>query len=178
MKRLPNNLTWRNWESHQIERFHEKGYTVVNRIILFGIALSAFGAGQAAAQNCTTASTAGLKANKISSLIANQYACADLSATEHWNELHNSASGSGSVLDYKKGPTDPVDPSDTVSHPTGTFSITAPSGDANPGVITYTYPSGSFGYYVVNNLTPPLYSFCGESGGAPQLAVTIQATHC
>ena len=150
----------------------------VKRIVLLGVVLSACGAGQAAAQDCTSASTAGMTPLQIKNLVSNQYACANFSPTEHWNELHNSSSGSGYVLDYKQGPTDPVDPSDTPSHPTGTFAISAPTGAQSPGVITYTYGSSSFGYYVVDNLTHPQYSFCGESGGAPQLAVTVQASHC
>ena len=151
----------------------------MTRAFVCGLSLVALGAGHALAQTCTNASTAGLTARQLLAVVSNQYVCADITPTQHWNELHASASGRGNVLDYKKGPTDPVDPSDTPTHPTGTFALSNGVGGAQgPGIITYTYGSGSYGYYVVDNLTHPQYSYCGESGGAPNLAVTISPTHC
>jgi hypothetical protein len=151
----------------------------VKRTIVFGLSLLVVGTSHVMAQNCVNASTAGMTAGQMNTLISNKYACANFSPTEHWNELHASAAGHGNVLDYKKGPTDPIDPSDTAGHPTGTFTLAnGPGGAQGPGTITYTYPSGSFGYYIVDNLSHPQYSFCGESGGAPQLAVTISPSHC
>jgi hypothetical protein len=151
----------------------------LKRIIVFGIVAMAAVAGQANAQNCATATTAGLTAGQIKTLVSNKYACANLSATEHWNELHNSSTLSGNVLDYKKGPTDPIDPSDTAGHPTGQYKIAiGPGGVQGPGTVTYTYGSLVYSYYIVNNMGAPLYSFCGASGGSPQLAVTVQAGHC
>jgi hypothetical protein len=151
---------------------------VVKRLIVFAFLLAAPGIGHAIAQSCASASTAGLSATQIIALVSNKYACVGSSPNAQWNELHNSSSGSGNVLDYKLGPASPTDPSDTPAHPTGTFAVTGPGGNSTPGVIVYTYSSGAYGYYIVNNLSPPRYSFCGQSGGAPQMAVTISASHC
>jgi hypothetical protein len=149
----------------------------VMRMTVFAIVLAACGAGQAVAQNCSDASTAGMTPGEIDTLVANKYACVGSSPNAQWNELH-AGSQSGSVLDYKLGPADPNDPSDTLAHPTGAFRITAPGGAQSPGVITYSYGTNSYGYNVVNNLGPPRYSYCGFTGGAPQLAVTISPSHC
>jgi hypothetical protein len=51
------------------------------------------------------------------------------------------------LVDYKKGPADPVDPTSTI----GSYTI-ADDGTGS-GIITYTYagsPSSSFAYYLVN----------------------------
>lgn len=152
----------------------------MKRIMTAGALALVPGAGQAMAQNCTSGTL--LTEAQISNLLANRYACANISATEHWNELHSSPY----VLDYKEGPTDPVDPSDTVSHPTGTYAITGVSGPQTTGTVTYNYGAGgTYGYniYANGSGTVPFgstgtYSFCGVSGGAPQLLVTISTAHC
>jgi hypothetical protein len=114
-------------------------------------------------------------------LVNGQYACVGTSPNAQWNELHTGNGNSGTMIDWKLGPTDPVDPSTTV----GAYQVTAgpAGGGQNPGLITYTYGSTAYGYYIVANLgasvpNPGQYSFCGYSGGAPQLAVTISASHC
>lgn len=149
----------------------------MKRIFEFVIALSALAIGPAMAQVCTTASSTGMTPTQIKNLVSSKYACVGSFPNAQWNELHNSTTGSGNVLDYKLGPSSPTDPSDTATHPTGRFAISAPNGGQGPGLITYTYGTNAYAYYVVNNLTPPQYSFCG-TGTAPQLAVTISATHC
>jgi hypothetical protein len=152
----------------------------MNPMMVAGALFLAFGAGQAMAQNCTSGTL--LQSPEITTLVANRYACVGSFPTAQWNELH---SGSN-VLDYKKGPTDPVDPSDTATNPTGTFAVTG--GDS--GTITYTYGSSAYGYNIRANGTGTgtgtgtltysvgTYSFCGVSGGAPNLLVTIAAAHC
>lgn len=138
--------------------------------------ISAIAAGPAIAQNCTSPSTSGMTPKQIVGLVSNQYACVGSYPNAQWNELHNSTTARGNVLDYKLG-SNPTDPSDTPAHPTGQYAISAPNGTQSPGLITYTYGTNSYTYYVVDNLTHPQYSFCG-TGAAPQLAVTISATHC
>jgi hypothetical protein len=156
------------------------GEVLVNRIVLAMTMLAMGDVGHAMAQTCGSSAGTGLNITQINNLIANRYACANLSPTEHWNELHTSPY----VLDYKQGPTSPTDPSDTVSHPTGTYAVTSPGGFQQPAVVTYTYGSASYGYTVINNLggaipwtAPAQYSFC-TTGGGLNLAVTIQSTHC
>ena len=148
----------------------------MHRGILLMSFLAALSLGHAHAQSCSTASSSGISASAIQSLVANQYACVGTSPNAEWNELHNSNGRAGNVLDYKKGPKDPVDPSDTASHPTGSYVIAGSHN--NPGTITYTYGTNAYGYYVVDTSTAPVYSFCGMSGGAPNLSVTISPTHC
>lgn len=149
----------------------------MKRIVGTVIISSAIAAGPAMAQTCNSATTAGMTPAQIKTLVSNKYACVGSSPNAQWNELHNSSAATGNVLDYKLGPTSATDPSDTPSHPTGQYAISAPQGAQAPGLITYTYGAQSYAYYIVNNLGAPQYSFCGV-GTAPQLAVTISPSHC
>ena len=149
--------------------------------ITFVVAMAAIGsAGPAAAQSCGPATGMPLTAQEISQLLGGRWACASLSESQHWNELHSFPF----VLDYKQGPAEPgnVDPSDTPSHPTGRYVVTGLS--ASAGMVTYLMGSASYAYTIVNNLggsipwtSPAAYSFCSAAGGM-NLAVTISATHC
>lgn len=139
------------------------------------------GLGEALAQSCSTGSK--LSPSQIRSIINGKYACANLSTTQHWNEVHTGSgfANSGQVLDYKQGPGHPTDPSDTVAHPTGTYSVSQAGADI--GQVVYNYGAGgTYGYTVRANLgsTPPslgLYSFC-TTGGGINIAVTMSAGHC
>lgn len=143
-------------------------------LIIIGGMLLVFGANHAAmAQTC---SGTRLTVTQISQLVSGRYACYGPGAwpAVEWNELHSGTIGSttntsGTVTDYKKGPTDPIDP----TKPVGTFTIGQVSKN---GAITYIYPSGSYGYYVYdNNLTAPnpgVYSFC-TTGGGINIPVTV-----
>jgi hypothetical protein len=150
----------------------------VKRIVIAGALV--FGAGQAMAQNCSTGTL--LSQIQISNLLSNRYACVGSSPAATWNELHSA----GQVLDYKLGPASPTDPSDTASHPTGTYAITGLTSPQTTGTVTYNYGSGgTFGYHVYGNqsgtvpfTTTGTYSFCGVSGGAPTLLVTVSPSHC
>jgi DNA-binding transcriptional regulator YdaS (Cro superfamily) len=139
------------------------------------------GLGEALAQNCSTGTK--LSPSQIRSVINGRYACANLSPTEHWNEVHTGTgiSSSGQVLDYKKGPGHPTDPSDTVAHPTGTYSV-SPAG-ADTGQVVYNYGAGgTYGYTIRANLGSAspnlgLYSFC-TTGGGINIAVNMSSGHC
>jgi hypothetical protein len=75
---------------------------------------------------------------QISLVVTGKYACAAQSVDRRWNELHSG----GRVIDYKAGPTDPVDPSEDV----GSYAI-APG---TPATITYNYGTGgSYTYCVI-----------------------------
>ena len=147
----------------------------MKQILAAVVAVSAITVSPAMAQNCATGT--GMSPSQIQTLVSNKYACVGSSPNAQWNELHNSSGTTGSVLDYKLGPTSTTDPSDTASHPTGQYSIKGDGNSGHPGTITYTYGAQSFAYTVIDNLTHPQYSFCG-TGGAPPLAVTISAAHC
>ncbi|WP_317704622.1 hypothetical protein [Methylomarinovum caldicuralii] len=74
----------------------------------------------------------------------------DSSTGEKWQEYHDP---SGALIDYKKGPSDPVDPSKRV----GSWSTSG-------GNVTYTYdafgPAVSYTYTVKGDATTG-YSLCG-----------------
>lgn len=72
--------------------------------------------------------------------------------TMTWQEFHQAG---GTLIDYKRGPSDPVDPTAI----RGTWAITG--GTRFPSV-TYTYPpaGGTYIYSVWNNGNAT-YSFCG-----------------
>ena len=134
-------------------------------LALFGIA------GNAVAQTTCGGFGAVKTAADIQTLLVGKYACVH----NQWNELH-SGGASGTVTDFKKGPADPVDPSEQV----GTYTITAGSG-ASYDRITYNYGSGGTFTYAITpkaGTTAGTYSFCNTSTGAI-ISVTVQAgTSC
>jgi hypothetical protein len=155
----------------------------LKRILIASALVLAFGTTGAMAQNCTSGTQ--LRKSDIATLVGGQYACVGTFPSAQWNELHTGSSSatSGSVLDYKLGPTSSTDPSATPAKPTGSYSITGGNGtNGNDfGTITYTYGGSAFGYGVRasgSGTGPGIYSFCGTSGGAPNLLVTISASHC
>jgi putative hemolysin len=83
-------------------------------------------------------------------LISNQTVCATRGG-DKWQEQHRSG---GQLWDYKKGPSDQVDPSEQV----GTWSIASNN-------VTYTYTGGSSFTYSVHN-DGGAYSFCTAPSGA------------
>jgi len=82
-----------------------------------------------------------------------------------WQELHNGGPLTGTMVDYKKGPNDPIDPSEQV----GTWSI---GGTDNRGVsVTYDYGSGGSYVYSVFNNGNGTYSFCSTN---PEIVARIK----
>lgn len=142
-------------------------------VFVMGSIFLALGASHAVmAQTCSGNK---LSATAIQTLVAGKYACYGPGAYPNvqWNELHTGTS-SGTVTDYKKGPSDPVDPTKAV----GTYAITG----TNSAIITYTYSDGggAYGYNVYANLgtaspNPGNYSFC-TTGGGVNLPVTVGLT--
>jgi hypothetical protein len=130
----------------------------VRSVILVAGVLSIAGFGSAAAQ-CAPQMTLA----QLQTLLQNNTACVGTTPNATWSEWHN-GSTNGSVVDWKKGPGDPVDPTKTV----GTYAIT---GDTGTSAVTYTY--GGIGYsYTVTQGAGPVYTFC-TTGGA-SLSVTIK----
>ena len=122
--------------------------------------LLAFGSSQAIAA-CPTSGR--LTGNAISTTVSGNYGCALRGvgpAAEKWNELHQGTGipGPDPVIDYKRGPGDPVDPTKQV----GTFTIV---GGTNPGTIKYDYgdPGGPYTYSVTPGGAsgpPNVFAFC------------------
>ena len=115
-------------------------------------------AGPAVAADCTTGPF--LSPSAVQTAFDGKYLY-DVSGNPSYDELHHiSASdgtgGSGSVDEYKKGPSDPVDPS-VVNYATITIAVDG-SGNA---MLTYNYISGftTPALKVVNSGSSP-YTFC------------------
>jgi hypothetical protein len=90
-------------------------------------------------------------AAEIATLLGGQTVCASLSATEQWQEYHST---DGTLTDYKKGPTDPIDPSKVV----GSWSAVGNGVNAH---VAYNYGSGGTYQYEVCKGTTGNVLFCG-----------------
>lgn len=119
----------------------------MKQLMVIGVVLSSW-ASPAVMADC---STTPLDNGALLALIPGKTVCAKL-GTEQWQEQHITG---GVLVDYKKGPSDPVDP----SVPVGTWGIAS-------DIVTYTYGSTSYGY-TVHAEGGAFYTFCGVTGGAP-----------
>ena len=157
-------------------------------IIVVGAIALALGTTEAIAVTCPTVPTSGspgtyLTGPQIRNLLSSKYACVGVFPNATWNELHTGVFG-GTVTDFKKGPTDPIDPSTIV----GNYAVTAVSFSGNapgPGYVTYTYAGGggTYDYYINNTSILPLtstsapagsYSFCVRTAGtAVDVSVSV-----
>jgi hypothetical protein len=133
------------------------------KLALFaGMAALTVSTGQASAQ-CT----APMNVGTLQSALDGNYACGS-QGSESWNELHSG----GILTDYKKGPTDKIDP----TAPVGIYTIS--SNNEGTGQVDYTYTAGSLHFaYTVQSNGGTSYTFCPVPGGIP-LSVTIQPAHC
>jgi hypothetical protein len=132
-------------------------------LVLFG-----FGAGQVMAQTCTDP----LDGAALVSTLNGKYVCAKRSTNEdRWNEFHRGTGpGPFPIIDYKRGPGHPIDPSKVVG--TYTISLTA-------NTVTYDYgnnPPGPYTYTVKSlaPLTPggpATYRFCNVASGEAITAI-------
>jgi len=117
-----------------------------------GVALM-MAAGAAQAQSCSCGGTGTLDQTALSQLVPGKTVCATL-GNDSWQEFHQGSAGSlgGSLIDYKKGPGDAVDPTETV----GSWSISG-------GTITHTYGGSSSYSYTVCKISDTQVTFCGNS---------------
>ena len=121
----------------------------MHRLIVTTAVLLACISGQAAAI-CTAPSR--VSGANLTKLIEGNTVCATR-GSERWQEQHRAG---GQLWDYKRGPTDPIDPTKQV----GTWSISMAMG----GTVTYSYTGGpNFTYSVHDEGGGASYSFC--SGG-------------
>ncbi len=86
-----------------------------------------------------------LNAAQIGALLAGNTVCvpAVTVPTMTWQELHSGGAAGGSLIDFKRGPGHPVDPSETV----GSWTVTG-TGVGNSFVIHNYGTGGSFTYEV------------------------------
>lgn len=130
----------------------------MKRLMVASIVLLAGISGEAMAIDCSGGTQ--LKNGDVASAISGKTVCAIL-GSEQWQEYHAS---NFDLIDYKKGPSDPVDPTKTV----GLWNT---SGTGTNSVVTYDYGPGQVYSYEVH-LNGTQYSLCGVSG-APTLDVTL-----
>lgn len=135
----------------------------MNRLIVTSIVLLAGISGEAMAVDCTAGTqlqnTVG-DPNVVANALSGKTVCA-ISGSQKWQEYHQAG---GTLIDYKKGPSDPVDPTKTV----GSWST---SGTGANSVVTHNYGSGGTYSYKVH-LNGAQYSLCGVTNSL-QLDVTL-----
>jgi len=122
----------------------------MNRLMVASIILLAGISGEAMAA-CTAPATQ-VTGTALTTLISGRTVCAT-QGTDKWQEQHQVG---GTLSDYKKGPTDPVDPTKQV----GNWSI-----DTVANTVKYVYTGGpGYTYSVYND--GGTYSFCTAPGGS------------
>ena len=119
----------------------------MKRLMVTSIILLAGISGEAMAA-CTAPTR--VQGTALSTLITGKTVCAALGA-DKWQEQHRAGN---QLWDYKKGPSDPVDPSKQV----GTWSIVANN-------VTYSYTGGASFTYSVHD-DGGTYSFCTAPNGS------------
>jgi hypothetical protein len=124
------------------------------------------------ATNQVTNSSAG--AQSLSIALAGNTVCV-AKGGERWEnqEWHQGGPAVGALIDFKKGPTDPIDPTKGV----GTWSI---SGTDVATRVTYSYIFGGVGTYAVcSSKSQPgpgdTIGFCTNTTSSSVIAATLQA---
>lgn len=117
-------------------------------IVLFGNMM-----GEALATNCSaSAGYTQITGSGLRTVLSGKTACKSNGSDWEWQEYHSS---SGNLVDWKKGPSDPIDPSTTV----GFWLVTA----GTKSTAKYTYGSNVYNYNVWHNTSNNTYDFCGAS---------------
>jgi hypothetical protein len=136
---------------------------VMKRVIVAGVFFLANVVGPAMAQGCGSHGGT-MTSTQISALIdpggtfpSTVYTCYNNGTVRESNEWLYGKGPNGAVWDYKKGPSDPKDP----SGPVGTFT----GSSLTVGTITYTYPSGSFTYNICVTPSGSVYQWVNTSTG-------------
>lgn len=87
--------------------------------------------------------------------------------SDRWQEQHNgTASVGGTVVDFKKGPSDPVDPSKLV----GSWRVDR----TDPKVIVYDYGTGGVYSYRARTTSGVLSSLCPVNLPGPEIPATLK----
>jgi len=97
----------------------------------------------------------------ISSLLTGNTVCVGTAGNWAAQELHVS---DGSLVDYKRGPGHPVDPTE----PVGSWSV-----DATAGTVSHNYGAGGTYTYKISANGGTSYSFCSTSG-APEILSNVK----
>lgn len=102
-----------------------------------------------AQQACPCGSGTRVVGDALATLLGGRTVCAS-AGNESWQEFHSGAS-SGQLIDWKKGPQDPVDPTEAV----GSWQV-------GNDLVTYTYGSTSYAYSVCT-VPGETLNFCSAS---------------
>ena len=135
---------------------------VLKSVCLAGAFVSSLCAHQAAA-TCS----APLTQAQISTALEGNYASGS-NGSESWNEGHCA----GNLYDYKKGPTDPVDPQKQV----GTYSYVTVG--RSGAAVRYSYTGGPIFTYFVQSISGGSYLFCATGGGADLTITVVKKAGC
>lgn len=123
--------------------------------------------------SCNTALSRVQGADTLQTLLTGRTVCAALGG-DRWQERHV---GGGALRDYKKGPTDAIDPTKQV----GTW---ATSGSGGNTIVTYSYTGGSsYAFSVCTNVSNPAstatlspVAFCGPSNIPSATLTAVSST--
>ena len=137
----------------------------MSRNFAFGLVLlGTVSATGALGADCTSTSNADyLNQSQMGTLLNGNTACVGSGPTWQNQELHSS----GNIIDFKRGPGHPVDPSKTI----GTYAI---SNDSGKGVVTYSYTGGgAFAFKILSSGAAPGSTVTYCQGSSP-LSVFIK----
>jgi hypothetical protein len=123
--------------------------------LVTGLLLAYAGAAQAQAVcSCNAQATRTADQAMLTTLLSGKMVCGNV-GSERWQEWHNGSS-SGPIVDYKLGPTHPVDPSKTI----GNYTVNADN------TVTYNYGAGApYTYDVCFVAASNTYTYCGANYG-------------
>jgi len=124
------------------------------------LALACCGASQAQTGGACSCDPNGqaYAAAELPALLDHRMVCASL-GSDKWQEWHNGNNG-GSLVDYKLGPGDPVDPSSVV----GTYAYSG-------ATVKYTYGATTYTYQVCKSGAN--FTFCGAPFGGLNITNAI-----
>ena len=122
---------------------------------LFAALLASAGQAQAAC----TGNTRVTSVTTLSNLLGNKTVCFPATTVDPmtWQEKHvrDGAETTGALIDFKRGPGHPIDPSETV----GTWTVTGINGQN--ARVTHDYGGGNTYTYTVHVNSDGTHSFCG-----------------
>ncbi|MBZ8138283.1 hypothetical protein CLD22_00010 [Rubrivivax gelatinosus] len=119
-------------------------------------------AAAAASAQAPCAENARLSGPQINSQIGGKTMCATR-GNDRWQEFHQSG---GALIDFKKGPNDPVDPSKQV----GTWSLGSSGADT---VLTHSYGAGQNYSWAVCSTGSASYTLISTSGAGSQNVTVV-----
>lgn len=119
---------------------------------------ASFGLVQSATAACTGTS---LNQTQLGSLLTGNTVCA-IRVNDRWQELHVNG---GDLIDFKRGPGHPVDPSESV----GRWSIV---GNGASATVVYNYGGGGTFTFRVFSVAGNSYSFCDGAAELPATVIT------